>query len=116
MHETVFSEEIIKVINDKKKNLDVNYKVSRINVRLSPLSHVRPKTLESAFLQMAKSANIEGVSLNIKSSKVKLECKSCGRKFLVEEPIFVCRYCSNKDFDIEEGKGFFIESVEIEKR
>ena len=116
MHETIFSEEIIRVINEKKRSLDVNSKISCVNVRLSPLSHVRPKTLESTFLQMVKESNTEGVSLNIKSSKVELECKSCGRKFLVEEPVFICPHCDNKDFNIKEAKEFFIESVEVEKR
>ena len=116
MHETVFSKEIIRVLNHKLKSLNDNSKITCVNVRLSPLSHVRPKTLNAAFLQMIGSSNLEDILLNIKSSEVELECKSCGRKFEIFKPIFVCPNCKSKDFNIKEEHEFFVESVEIEKK
>ncbi len=116
MHDIVFSNEIIKVINDKAKDLDANSKISCINVRLSPLSHVRPETLRLSFLQIAKAANLEDISLNIKSPEVELRCKSCGARFFVKSPKFVCPNCKNSDFDIGQEREFFVESVEIEKK
>ena len=116
MHETVFSKEIIRVINDKLEDLGSSSKINCVNVRLSPLSHVRPKSLKAAFLQMASRDNLGDISLNIKSSEVELECKSCGKKFKVLKPIFVCPHCKGKDFDVRQEKEFFIESVEIEKK
>ena len=116
MHETVFSNEIIRVLNDKLKGLDNNSKVVCVNVRLNPLSHVRPNTLKSTFLQMVKPSNLEDISLNIKSPEIELKCKSCGRRFLVKSPKLVCSHCKNTDFDIKEEREFFIESIEIEKK
>lgn len=116
MHETIFSKEIIRVLNDKLKSLETDCRVIRVNVKLSPLSHVRPETLKSAFLQMAKVSNLENISLNIKPSEIELECKFCGRRFLVEEPLFVCPDCKRKDFNVKEEPEFFVESVEIEKK
>ena len=116
MHETVFSNEIIRVVNEKAKSLDVNSKINCINVRLSPLSHVSPDTLKAAFLQMAGLSNLKDISLNVKPSEVKLQCKSCGRRFKALESVFSCPYCKDSNFDIEEEQEFFIESIEVEKK
>lgn len=116
MHETIFSKEIIRVIKDKLKDLDNNSKIACVNVRLSPLSHVSPQTLKSAFLQVASVDGLGSISLNVKSSAVELECKSCSRKFLVKEPFFICTHCNSKDFNVKEEREFFVESVEIEKK
>ena len=116
MHETVFSREIIRVINDKLEGLDSGSKIHCVNIRLSPLSHVRPKTLKAAFLQMVKASNLEDISLDIKPSEVELECKSCGKRFKIFKPVFACPHCRSKDFDIKEEQEFFIESIEIEQK
>jgi hydrogenase nickel incorporation protein HypA/HybF len=116
MHETVFSKEIIRVIRDKLRDLDNNSKISCVNVRLSPLSHVRPEALKSAFLQVASQQDLLGkITLNIEPSEVKLQCRSCGRESLVKQPVIICPDCNSEDFDIKQGKEFFIESVEIER-
>lgn len=115
MHETVFSKEIIRVAKDKLKDLDTNSKIVCVNVRLSPLSHVRPDALRVTFLQMSASDGLDDTQLNIKSTEVELICKSCGKKCLIEQPVFICQHCHSKDFDVRQDKEFFIESVEIEK-
>ncbi len=116
MHETVFSKEIIRVLNQKLKSLNVSSKITCVNVRLSPLSHVKPETLRLAFLQMVKASSLEDISLNINSSEVELECKSCARRFLVKEPLFVCTHCKGRDFHIKQEHEFFVESIEIVKK
>jgi len=113
MHEALFSKEIISVLNHKLKRLDGNFKIAYVNVRLSPLSHVRPESLNAAFLQMLKMNNLENIPLNIKPSEVKLECKTCGKRFKVFKPTFACLYCKSKDLNIEEDREFLVESVEI---
>ena len=116
MHETVFSKEIIRVINQKLKGLNAGSKIACVSVRLSPLSHVKPETLRATFLQMVKAGNLEDIALNINSSGVEVECKSCGRGFLVKEPLFVCAHCQGRDFHIKQEQEFFVESVEIEEK
>lgn len=116
MHDTAFSKEIIRVIMNKLKELDDNSKISCVNVRLSPLSHVRPATLKETFLQLAQSHNLEDVTLKVRLSKIELRCKSCGKIFLSSEPVFVCPCCKQKEFNINEGPEFFVESLEIERK
>jgi Zn finger protein HypA/HybF involved in hydrogenase expression len=116
MHETLFSKEIIDVLKYKLKNLGDDSKIACVNVRLSPLSHVKPETLNAAFLQTAEAENLPAVPLNIRPLEVELRCKSCGTSLKVSKPIFICPHCKNGDFDIKQEREFFVESIELEKR
>ena len=116
MHEAVFVKEIINVVNDRLKSLDTNSKICCINVRLSSFSHVSPERLRAAFLQMAGVSNLACASLNINLSEVEIECKSCGSKLKVCQPLLICPHCKAKEFNIKKEPDFFVESIEIEKK
>jgi hydrogenase nickel insertion protein HypA len=116
MHETTFVKEIIDVVNDRLKGLDTDSKICRINVRLSSFSHVSPERLRESFLQMASAGNLARVPLNINLSEVEIECKSCGSKFKVSEPLLICPHCKGEEFNIKKEPEFFVESIEIEQR
>jgi len=116
MHETVFSKKIVNVVNQKLKDLAAGSRIKSVYVKLSPLSHVKPQSLEEAFSQAAKAAGLDYVSLNIGLSDVELECNSCSKKRLIKTPQVVCSNCGSSDFEINQGPEFSIESIEVQRQ
>ena len=115
MHDKVFAKQIKSAIDQKLSGMQKNTRISAVNARLSPLSHVKPDSLKGAFLLEVKDSKLEGISLNVQMSEVKVECSSCGYKFLITNPVFSCSKCNNKDLRIKQAPEFFIESIEIEE-
>ena len=115
MHETVFSKEIVTIINSKLKELDAGSRVSAVCVRLSPLSHVKPQALQEAFLQLVSGSELDTISLDVKPAQIRLQCRSCAKVFMVISPLTCCPECSSDDLDITCASEFFVESIQVQK-
>ncbi len=115
MHDLMFSKEIIAAISNKAETLGKDEEVTSVNVRLSPLSHVKADTLNDTFSLMIKETPYSKVRLVIDRLGLDIRCRSCNNVFTVDEPTFECPKCLNKDIDIVHNKEFVVESVESGK-
>jgi len=114
MHDKVFVKEIKTILSQRLGSLSESGRITAVNVRLSPFSHVSPKTLKEAFALEVAGSNFENLTLNVQMSRVEVECGSCGEKFSVAYPVFSCSQCDSSDLKIKQGPEFFVESVETE--
>ena len=114
MHDKVFAKEIKTTIDKKLDSLDKGVRITTINVRLSPFSHVRPETLKEAFALEVEGSGFENILLNVRTSEVEVECGSCNKKFSATSPIFSCSECNSEDLKINQVPEFFVESIETE--
>lgn len=115
MHDIVFSKEIIRAVEEKRKTLAKGTRVVGVNVLLSPLSHVTAKTLSETFGQMAEGTDLEDIRLAVRSMAIKMKCNACGRYFPIEKPTFACPECRSSSIVIADGREFLVESIETEK-
>jgi len=112
MHETGFAKEVVSQI----KNALARYESARtvsVNVSLSPASHVSPDGLRAAVELMAETEGLKDVNINVRSMVLAVICKSCGNLFKIHKATFRCPRCLSTDIDIEMGKEFIIDSIEI---
>ena len=116
MHDIVFSKEIIRAIDEKSAGISNGARVRLVHVLLSPLSHVTPKSLSDAFLQMTRGTELEGIALDVKPLPLKMACAGCGRIFTVNRPTFSCALCGSSDIRIDDSREFIVESLEAENR
>ena len=114
MHDKVFAREIKTIVTQKLDSLKEGKRITAINVRLSPLSHVKPETLRQAFLLESEGTNLGDTPLRVLSSEIEIECKNCTNKFFTSSPVLSCPKCKSQDLEVKQGKEFFVESVETE--
>lgn len=115
MHDITFAKEIVDVIKDKSKKLNKNSNITKVNANLSVLSHVEPDKLKGIFYSLVKGTFMDTIELDIKTSPVKVKCKSCGNEFSITKPVTGCLKCESDDIKVDHPREFFIESIEVEE-
>ncbi len=115
MHDVVFSKEIIRAVNGKRRSLSTGSKVVGVRVLLSPLSHVTTRSLTDAFTQMVNGTDLEHLSLEIKPLTVKMKCSACGIVFEVGRPTFACSGCGASSINVYDNREFLVESIDVEE-
>ncbi len=115
MHEMGIALEIIDIaINSIPKDLK-NSKVKKINVKLGKLSAVTPENLKFCFDVASKDGILEGAELSLEIVEVTVECRVCGFKSIIHEPLFKCERCDSESVSILSGRELDMYSIEIEK-
>lgn len=118
MHDLKFANEAIFILKREITKLGkrAESKPIIVNVALSPLSHVKPEGFRETFNHMLahEAPGLKDVRLNIAAMQFDLYCKACKKLSKVSEPAFQCPACKSADLDVEMGKEFFVDSIEVE--
>ena len=109
MHESVFVNEIFAAL--KKLDKDTIEKVSCVNVRLSPLSHVSKEGLLGTYAELAKGSVFEKIRLNVEPLILFLHCSRCNDNLRVTAPVFKCPRCGSENIKLNFDKEFMVESA-----
>jgi Zn finger protein HypA/HybF involved in hydrogenase expression len=118
MHDLKFANEAIFILKRETAKLGkaAESKPIIVNIALSPLSHVKPEGFRETFKHMLshEAPFLTDVRLNITPMQFDLYCKACKKLSKVNEPTFQCPSCNSADLDVEMGKEFFVDSIEVE--
>lgn len=114
MHEMAVAENIIRVIEEKLKELGQNGQVKKINLKIGKLTCVEPEALRLSFVVISRETRLEKASLFIDSVPITGECKNCRKDFCLEELDFACPFCGSFRIEIKTGRELLIESFEID--
>ncbi len=131
MHEWALAEAIVdsslKLL--KKKNLE---KVNEIFIKVGELQNIDIEVLDFAIKEISKGTSIENSKINYEIDDAILKCNNCGKSWYYKESfsklsdeekeaihfipetihIFIhCPNCSSVDFDIEKGRGVYLEDL-----
>ena len=128
MHEWALAEAVIKTAIEiaKKENLK---KVTEVTVKIGQLQQVERPIFRFALTQL-KPAEFKNAKFHITRAKTTLKCRVCGNiwqfkeakldKEIAEAIHFVpeaahtfikCSKCGSPDFEIEQGRGVWLESI-----
>ncbi len=111
MHELSLSSAIV---NTVVRHAD-GRRVSLVSLRVGHLRQVVPDTLEFYFAFVAEGTVCEGARLEQEHVPARLACRSCGRAWELELPVFRCAGCGTGDVEILSGDEFEVESIEVEE-
>jgi hydrogenase nickel incorporation protein HypA/HybF len=133
MHEWALAEAVVSAVYDvaEKEGLKT---VSAINLKVGELQQIDLGIFKFALSQLF-SGKLKDTRVNITKTHARLKCRACGHKWLfskngldesAKEAIhFVpeiahayvrCPLCGSPDFDVERGRGVWIQSVKGEKK
>jgi len=132
MHEWALAEAVIATANQIAKKEKIK-KVTEITIKIGQLQQVERDIFRFALKQL-KPVEFKNVKFHIKTAKTKLKCRVCGKawvfnkkkldKEIAEAIHFVpevahtyikCPKCGSPDFEIEEGRGVWLDSIQGEK-
>lgn len=113
MHDLKYAHQILDGI--KKARGSEKSAAVKVDVYLSPLSHVTPEGLRGTFLLIAEDEGYKSVTLNVNVLEFCVHCKKCGKTWKSAKPTFKCPKCDSADFELEKYEEFYIDSIGIEK-
>lgn len=135
MHEWALAEGVISTAIEVAEDNDAS-EILEIKIKVGSLQKVDMEAFEYALKEISKDTMAEDSKKNIITEDAVLECRSCGEVWeydiseedLPEDEVesihFVpdlartyirCPNCESPDFKVIEGRGVWIDSVELEK-
>ena len=87
--------------------------VTRVTLKVGPLSGVVPELLESAFDMYKKGTIAEGARLVVEIPLL-IRCRACETETTRDNPISACPACGSADFAIIQGTEVFLDKLELE--
>lgn len=118
MHDLKFANEAVFILKREIAKLGkaAESKAITVNVALSPLSHVKPEGFRETFKQVLEheAKGLKNVKLNVRPMQFDLYCRACKKLSKVSEPTLECPECKSRDLEVEMGKEFFVDSIEVE--
>jgi hydrogenase nickel incorporation protein HypA/HybF len=114
MHEMAVAENIIKVIEEKIKDLEQKGEVIKVNLKIGKLTCVEPEALKLSFEAISKGTLLDRASLCIESVPITAKCQDCQKDFTLEVLEFCCPFCDSFRIKIKTGEELYLEAFEIE--
>ncbi|HOP95181.1 MAG TPA: hydrogenase nickel incorporation protein HypA [Dictyoglomaceae bacterium] len=131
MHEWALAEAVINsaVEEAQRKNLR---SVAILSLKIGEVQQIDLEVFDFAIKELSKGTIVEGAKVEYKEYPAKIRCNSCGYVWkyadsfkdlgeeekeaihFIPETIHVyihCPKCKSRDFDIEEGRGVWIEDI-----
>ena len=133
MHEWALAEAVVSAVSNmaEKEGLKT---VSAVNLKVGELQQIDIGIFKFALSQLS-SGKLKDARVNVTKARAKFKCRKCGHKWSfnkaeldesAKEAIhFVpeiahayvrCPSCGSPDFEVERGRGVWIQSVEGEKK
>lgn len=133
MHEWALAESVVNTVIKYKEEKNL-LKVKKVLVKVGKLQQIERDIFESALDEISKIKKIEGEFI-IEEENASFICRVCGREWNLEEGIkgldkdeseyvhFIpdiirvyskCPECGSPDFEVEKGRGVWIEYIEGE--
>jgi hydrogenase nickel incorporation protein HypA/HybF len=133
MHEWALAEAVVSAASSLAEKEGLK-KVTAINLKLGELQQVDLDIFKFALSQLV-SGKLKDAKVHIKKTRAMLKCRACGHQWpfnktrldeSAKEAIhFIpeiahaylrCPVCGSPDFEVEQGRGVWIESMKGEKR
>lgn len=91
-------------------------RITRIVLRIGPLSGVEPQLLADAYPIAAAGTLAEGAELQIEPQPVRVRCLSCGAQSEATASRLLCGTCGDYRTQLVSGDELLLASVELERR
>lgn len=114
MHEIGLASEIVRAIRDKLKEMKVEGRVSKINLRILKSAAVSPGSLRHHFWALAEATGFENAVLSIEEASVFGVCQSCGLFLAINEEELTCPTCRTSKVGVVLDQQVIVESIEVE--
>ncbi|PKL39783.1 MAG: hydrogenase maturation nickel metallochaperone HypA [Spirochaetae bacterium HGW-Spirochaetae-1] len=113
MHEFSIVSSLYDIIEEVARENSL-VKVYRVSLIVGKMRQVVPVAMEMAFEAITKGTIAEGAELQLEFVPIKMQCRSCGHQFTVDEHVYICPKCEAVELDLVEGQELLIKQIEGE--
>ena len=114
MHELSVCQALVDQLRDLATRESAQ-RITRVLLRVGPLSGVVPDLLAHAFPIAAAETIAAGAALAIEDAIVRVRCRTCGAETDAEPGSLVCGGCGDFRTDLVSGDELLLVSVELER-
>ena len=114
MHELSICQALVDQLRDLAARESAQ-RVTRVLLRVGPLSGVEPELLAHAFPIAAAQTVADGAAISVEDAPVRVRCRSCGAQSDAEAGSLVCGLCGDFRTDLVSGDEMLLVSVELER-
>lgn len=90
-------------------------RVERVCIDVGGLRQVVPQTLVYCWQMVVSETELEGSVLDVTHIPAAIECISCGRRTMLEHPVFRCPGCAGTDVMVAAGNELNITSLVLQE-
>jgi hydrogenase nickel incorporation protein HypA/HybF len=87
--------------------------VECVRVDIGHLRQVVPDTLSHSWEMVVFGTPLEGVPLEVREVAAVIECRQCGVRTELDDPIFRCAACGSTDTKVVSGDELFVTSLDL---
>jgi hydrogenase nickel incorporation protein HypA/HybF len=87
--------------------------VERVRVDIGHLRQVVPDTLSHSWEMVVFGTPLEGVPLEVREVPAVIECRRCGTRTQLDDPIFRCGTCGSSETTVVSGEELFVTSLDL---
>ena len=113
MHELAICQALLSQVEDIARRNDAA-RVTRVTLRIGPLSGVVPELLESTFRIARRGTLASRASLSIEATSPRIRCGSCGREATVAPNRLLCPECGDYRTTLLGGDELLLARVELQ--
>lgn len=114
MHELSVTENMVDMVLNEVENRNIK-KVTTINLVIGELTGFVNDSIKFYFDILSENTPLQGAELKFKNVKAKFKCRKCGMTYNRSNFTFKCPNCGANGVLIENGKEFYIDSIDVEK-
>jgi hydrogenase nickel incorporation protein HypA/HybF len=115
VHELAVCQGLIDQLEDISRREQAE-KITRVRLRIGPLSGVEPQLLEDAYPIAAAGTVADGATLEIEHQPVRVHCAVCGHETDASANRLICADCGDFRTRLTSGDEMLLVSVELERR
>jgi hydrogenase nickel incorporation protein HypA/HybF len=109
VHELSICTAIAKIAHDAAAGRPVEC----VRVDIGHLRQVVPDTLRHSWEMVVFGTSLDGVPLEVREIPAVIECRQCGTRTPLDDPIFRCAACASTDTKVISGDELFVTSLDV---
>lgn len=88
-------------------------RVERVRVDVGHLRQVVPDTLSFSWEMVVFATPLEGAVLDVNEVPAVIECRACGHRTELVDPVFRCSACGSTTTEVITGNELLVTSLEL---
>lgn len=114
MHELAITEEIVRIVTDKVRDLAAS-RATSVELLVGTLSGIVPESVSFYFEHLSKGTPCEGARLEFTRVKALARCRQCEAKFGPTQFDWTCPACGHNGADLLAGRELALATIEMEQ-
>ena len=118
MHELSITKSLVKTVLSRFDS-ETMQSIRAVNLVMGGMNDYEEQWLQKYMDRLSEGTPLEGAVLHIKKVPVTFKCRKCGEVFPMDlkgTGSVACPGCKSLEYDMNTGREFFIESMEVEDK